>query len=56
MFKTTRVLVNEIDKRMAFLNSEGESLKQTLEGQKEEMETLRQDNICMGVYQRQKYP
>ena len=45
-------MVNEIDKGMAFLNSEVESLKQTLEGQKEEMETLRQENLYMGVYQR----
>ena len=51
-FETTRVLVNEIDKGMAFLNSEVESLKQTLEGQKEEMDTLRQENLYMGVYQR----
>ena len=51
-FETTSVLVNEIDKGMAFLNSEVESLKQTLEGQKEEMDTLRQENLYMGVYQR----
>ena len=51
-FETARVLVNEIDKGMAFLNSEVESLKQTLEGQKEEIETLRKENLYMGVYQR----
>ena len=51
-FETARVLVNEIDKGMAFLNSEVESLKQTLEGQREEMETLRKENLYMGVYQR----
>ena len=50
-FETTRVLVNKIDKGMAFLNSEVKSLKQTLEGQKEEMETVRQENLYMGVYQ-----
>ena len=44
-FETTRVLVNEIDKGMAFLNSEVESLKRTLEGQKEEIETLRKENL-----------
>ena len=44
-FETTRVLVNEIDKGMAFLNSEAENLNQTLEGQKEEMDTLRQENL-----------
>ena len=44
-FETTRVLVNEIDKGMAFLNCEVESLNQTLEGQKEELETQRQENL-----------